>query len=189
MPKIIGLSGSLRRGSFNSMLLRAAAAGVPAGTTIEIATIRGIPLYDADMEAASGPPEAVTRLKEQIVGADGLLLVTPEYNNSIPGVLKNAVDWLSRPGAGIGPIFSRRPVGIMGATPGAGGTLLSQAAWLSVLRTLGTQPWFGGRVTVSHAGQVFDSEGKLQDAAVRAQVEKYVAGFAQFVERFKIGAS
>jgi NAD(P)H-dependent FMN reductase len=184
MPRIIGLSGSLRRGSFNSMLLRAAVAAAPEGTTIEVATIRGIPLYDGDVEAESGVPEAVARLKEQIVGADGLLLVTPEYNNGMPGVLKNTIDWLSRPAADIARIFGGRPVGIIGATPGPGGTSLSQAAWLPVLRTLGTLPWFGGRVSVSKAGQVFDAEGRLQDPVVRAQVDKYVAGFARFVERF-----
>jgi len=184
MPRIIGVSGSLRRGSFNSMLLRAAVAAAPAGTTIEVAAIRGIPLYDGDVEAESGLPEAVARLKEQIAGADGLLLVTPEYNNGMPGVLKNAIDWLSRPAADIARVFGARPVGIMGATPGPGGTSLSQAAWLPVLRALGTLPWFGGRVLVSRAGQVFDPEGHMQDPAVRGQVEKYVAGFARFVERF-----
>jgi len=167
------------------MLLRAAVEAAPAGTTIEVATIRGIPLYDGDLEAESGLPEAVTRLKEQIAGSDGLLLVTPEYNNSMPGVLKNAIDWLTRPAADIPRIFRGRPVGIMGATPGPGGTRLSQAAWLPVLRTLGTIPWFGGFVFVSKAAQVFDSEAKLQDPAVLAQVQKFVTGFAQFIERFR----
>src|SRR5713101_8560691 len=125
MPRIIGLSGSLRRGSFNSMLLRAAVEAAPAGTTIEVATIRGIPLYDGDLEAESGLPEAVTRLKEQIAGSDGLLLVTPEYNNSIPGVLKNTIDWLSRPSSDIRIVFGGKPVALMGASPGPFGTILS----------------------------------------------------------------
>jgi len=183
MATIVGISGSLRQGSFNSMLLRAAAAIAPAGTTIEIASIRGIPLYDGDLEAESGIPAAVRVLKEQIVAADGLLLVTPEYNNSIPGVLKNAIDWLSRPPVEISRVFGGRPVGVIGATPGPGGTLLSQAAWLPVLRTLGTLPWFGGRVLISGASKVFDEQGALQDATVRGQLEKYVTGFAQFVGR------
>ncbi|MFT3764732.1 MAG: NADPH-dependent FMN reductase [Minicystis sp.] len=185
MPKIVGLCGSLRRGSFNAMLLNAAAEVAPAGTTIEIASIRGIPLYDGDEEAAHGIPAPVQELKDKIAAADGLLLVTPEYNNGIPGVFKNAIDYLSRPPADIGRVFGNRPVAIMGATPGPGGTSLSQAAWLPVLRTLGTAPWFGGRVLVSAAGKVFDEQGKLQDPKVRAQVESFVKGFSEFVARHR----
>ena len=180
MGKIIGVSGSLRAGSLNSMLLRAAAPLAPQGTEIEIATIAGIPLYDYDVEVAGIPP-AVTALREKIVAGDGLLIVTPEYNNSIPGVLKNAIDWLSRPSAEIARVFAGRPVGIMGATPGLGGTNLAQAAWLSVLRTLQTAPWFGGRLGISSANNVFDAQGNLTDERVRGQLEKYIAGFAQFV--------
>jgi len=92
---IIGISGSLRRGSYNTALLRAAAQLMPNGTQLQIKTIRGIPLYDGDLEAADGIPQPVRELKEAVTAADGLLLVTPEYNNSIPGVFKNAIDWLS----------------------------------------------------------------------------------------------
>jgi NAD(P)H-dependent FMN reductase len=180
MAKIVGISGSLRAGSYNTMLLRAAATLAPAGTTIEVATIEGIPLYNADIEE-DGIPEAVTALRERIIAADGLLIATPEYNNSMPGVLKNAIDWLSRPPAEIPRVFTGRPVGIIGATPGPGGTLLSQAAWLPVLRTLQTLPWFGGRVAVSGAGAAFDARGSLVDDKARSQLEKYVAGFAKFV--------
>ena len=97
MTTILGVSGSLRAGSLNSALLRAATTQMPPGATLDLGTIKGIPLYDADVESAQGLPAAVVTLKEQIVAADGLLLVTPEYNNSIPGVFKNAIDWLSRP--------------------------------------------------------------------------------------------
>jgi len=180
MTKIVGLSGSLRAGSYNTMLLRAAAALAPEGTVIEVATIEGIPLYNADVEE-DGIPEAVTALRERIVAADGLLISTPEYNNSIPGVLKNAIDWLSRPPAEIARTFAGRPVGLIGATPGPGGTNLAQAAWLPVLRTLQTLPWFCGRVQVSGAGAAFDARGALADEKARAQLEKYVAGFAKFV--------
>jgi NAD(P)H-dependent FMN reductase len=183
MATILGLSGSLRRGSFNTMLLRAAVELQPAGTTIDIASIRGIPLYDADVEAAEGIPAAVLELKARISAADGLLIATPEYNNSIPGVLKNAVDWLSRPGTDIPRVFGGLPVAIIGATPGAGGTILAQAAWLPVLRTLGTAPWFGSRLIVSTAGNVFDGDGRLLDQTVRARLETFVAGFAAFVEQ------
>jgi NAD(P)H-dependent FMN reductase len=181
MTKIVGISGSLRTSSFNSMLLRAAAALAPAGVTLEIATIEGIPLYSFDIEE-QGIPAAVTALRERIVAADGLLLVTPEYNNSMPGVLKNAMDWLSRPPAEIARVFTGRPVGVIGATPGPGGTNLAQAAWLPVLRTLQTLPWFGGRLGVSNAAGVFDAQGALVDDKVRGQLEKYLTGFARFVE-------
>ncbi len=183
MSTILGISGSLRSGSFNSALLRAAAAETPAGATLEIGTIKGIPLYDGDVEAASGVPAAVAKLKEQVVAADGLLLVTPEYNNSIPGVFKNAIDWLSRPSADIPRVFGGRKVAVIGASPGGFGTLLSQTAWLPVLKTLGTNAWFGGRLQVSRAGDVFDKDGKLVDERVRDQLRKFLAGFAEFVGR------
>ena len=183
MSTILGISGSLRSGSFNSALLRAAAAETPAGATLEIGTIKGIPLYDGDVEAASGVPAAVAKLKEQVVAADGLLLVTPEYNNSIPGVFKNAIDWLSRPSADIPRVFGGRKVAVIGASPGGFGTLLSQTAWLPVLKTLGTDAWFGGRLQVARAGDVFDKDGKLVDERVRDQLRKFLAGFAEFVGR------
>jgi chromate reductase len=178
--KIVGISGSLRKGSFNTMLLNAAAKLTPSGTTIEIASIREIPLYDGDVEAAAYPA-AVTGLKEKVIAADGLLLVTPEYNNAMPGVLKNAIDWMTRPTADIPKVFSGKKIGLMGATLGQGGTILSQASWLPVFRTLGTQPWFGGRLQVSGASKVFDAQGNLVDDKVREQLEKYVQGFAAFV--------
>src|SRR5438045_7991533 len=99
--RIVGIAGSLRSGSFNAALLRAAAEECPPGASIEIESIRGIPLYDGDVEAAEGIPPRAAELKERIATADGLLLVTPEYNNSIPGVFKNAVDWLTRPASDI----------------------------------------------------------------------------------------
>src|ERR1700689_1753678 len=117
MAKILGISGSLRKASFNAALLRAAVELAPAGTSIEIASIRGIPLYDADVEA-QGIPAAAVELKEKVVAPDALRLVTPEYNNSIPGVFKNAIDWLSRPPADAARIFADRHVTFIGASPG-----------------------------------------------------------------------
>ena len=110
-----------------------------------------------------------------------MLLVSPEYNNSIPGVFKNAIDWLSRPSADIGKVFGGRPVGVIGASPGGFGTILAQNAWLPVLRTLGTRPWFGGRLQVSRAGSVFSEAGDLADEAIRTQLAKYLAGFVAFI--------
>ena len=180
MSTIIGISGSLRRGSYNSALLRGAAELSPAGLTIEIATIREIPLYDGDVEA-QGIPATVTQLKEAVVAADGVLLVTPEYNNSIPGVFKNTIDWLSRPPADIRRVFGGRRFAIIGASPGAWGTVLSQNAWLSVMRTLGTQMWFGGRLMIARAGGVFDESGTLKDANVEEQLKQFLAGYVAFL--------
>ncbi len=179
--KILGISGSLRKGSYNTALLRAAVGLMPEGVELEAGSIHGIPLYDGDLEAAQGSPPAVQALKDRILQAQGLLLVTPEYNNSVPGAFKNAIDWLSRPSADIPKVFGDRPVGVIGASPGGFGTILAQNAWLPVLRTLGTRPWFGGRMQVSRAGNVFDATGELTDEAIRAQLRKYLAGFVDFI--------
>lgn len=181
MARLVGLSGSLRRGSFNTALLRAAAELTPGGVELSVHTIRGIPLYDADVESAEGIPQTVIDLKEAIAAADGLLLATPEYNNSMPGVLKNAIDWLSRPPADIPRVFGGKPVALMGASAGGFGTILSQDACLSVLRTLRTRPWFGGRLLVSRAQGVFDEAGAMTDEALEEQLRQFVHGFAAFV--------
>lgn len=178
--RIIGIAGSLRGGSFNAALLRAALEECPAGSTIEIESMRGIPLYDGDVEAAQGIPARVAELKDRIASADGLLLVTPEYNNSIPGAFKNAIDWLTRPPADIGRVFKNRPVGLIGASPGAYGTIQAQGAWLPVFRTLGMRPWFGQLMYVGTAAKVFDASGKLVDEAIRTRLRNYVRGFTEF---------
>jgi len=182
VTRILGLSGSLRRHSFNSGLLRAAAQVVPEGSTLEIGSIAEIPLYDGDVEA-EGIPASVAALKQQVAQADALLLVSPEYNNGIPGVFKNAIDWLSRPSRDIARIFGGKPVALIGASPGNFGTILSQAAWLPVLRTLGADHWAGGRLLVSHAGQVFDAEGNLTDEAIRERLRLYLEGFVAHITR------
>ena len=178
---ILGIAGSARKGSLNAALLRAAAELSPAESPIEIASIRSIPLYDGDVEV-EGIPEIVTALKDRVASADGLLLVTPEYNQSLPGTFKNAIDWLSRPASDIPRVFGDCPVGLMGATRGAGGTRLAQTAWLPVLRVLGTRPWFGQSLFVPNAIQAFDGEGKLIDEKLKGLVARYMRGFAVFVE-------
>ena len=181
MIDLLGVSGSLREASFNTALLRAAAKVLPEGVSLEVATLKGIPLYDGDLEAAQGIPEAVVALRERVLACDGLLLASPEYNNGIPGVFKNAIDWLSR-GEEAKRVFGDRPVAVIGASPGGFGTILAQAAWLPVLRTLGTRSWHGGRLMVSRAGKVFDGNGELVDDAVREQLRTFLAGFAAFAK-------
>lgn len=177
MTVVIGLSGSLRRQSYNSGLLRAAAELMPAGARLNVLSIADVPLYNADAEAADGIPAAVTALKDAVAAADGLLLATPEYNNGIPGVAKNAIDWMSRPPADIGRVFGGRKVAVVGASPGGFGTILAQAAWLPVLKTLGTHHWSGGRLMVSGAGKAFDADGNLTDDVVRERLKSFLADF------------
>ena len=175
--RILGLSGSWRKASFNSALLRAAAQSMPPGAELDIGTIAGIPLYDGDLEAAEGLPGPVAELKEQIVRADGLLLVTPEYNNSHPGVFKTAIDWTTRPASDIDRVFKGKKVALMGASAGAFGTILSQNAWLPVLRTLGMDLWSSGRLLVPKAAMAFDESGALVDDKIRARLRRFLDGF------------
>ncbi len=179
--RILGISGSLRRQSYNTALLHAAQAQSGQDVVLETATLHGIPLYDGDLEQAEGIPAAVLELKSRIQANDGLLLATPEYNNGIPGVFKNAIDWLSRVPAETPKLFTNRPVAVIGASPGGFGTILAQNAWLPVLKTLGVQPWQGGRLMVSRANKVFDEHGALVDEAVAKQLGEFVTGFAAFV--------
>ncbi|MDX1710114.1 MAG: NADPH-dependent FMN reductase [Rhodovibrionaceae bacterium] len=181
MTTLIGLSGSARQKSLNTALLRTMAELAPEGVEIAVETIAGIPLYDGDTEESEGVPQAVETLKDKIAAADGLILVSPEYNNSIPGPFKNAIDWLSRPPKDIGRVFRGRPVALAGATPGGMGTLLAQNAWLPVVRTLGMRPWFGGRITASRANTMIGDSGLIEDDGLRDQIKGFVEGFASFV--------
>jgi chromate reductase len=180
---IAGIPGSLRQHSYNAALLRAAQEVAPEGVSIDVLSIRDVPLYDGDVLATSGLPPAVTSLKDRVAAADGVLIATPEYNNSIPGAFKNVIDWMSRPSADIPRVFGNRPVALMGAATGRGGTLMAQAAWLPVLRALGVKPWFGGRMNVSLAHDAFDTSGRLIDDEIRRHLQTFVAGFAAFIAR------
>lgn len=180
MTTILGISGSLRKASFNTALLRAAVDLMPEGTRLDANGIEGVPLYNEDDEGAQGIPPAVVELKRKLLAADGLLLVTPEYNNSIPGVFKNAIDWMSRPPGEIPRHFGAKPVAVIGASSGGFGTILSQNAWLPVLRTLRMRPWFGGRLMVTRANTLMDEDHVLTDQATRERLASFLAGFVQF---------
>jgi chromate reductase, NAD(P)H dehydrogenase (quinone) len=184
MLTIVALSGSLRRASYNTALLRAMCELVPEGLRLDLRTLHGIPLYDADVEA-QGEPEPVSELRAAIRGADGLLICTPEYNNSMPGVLKNGLDWLSRPPAEGKKTFAGKPTALLGATPGGFGTVQSQAAMLSVLRAFSVDFWFGGRITLSRVQNLIDASGSLSDEATREQLRGFLQGFAAHVRHSK----
>jgi chromate reductase len=182
MTTLVGISGSLRQKSFNTAILNAAAELAPQGVTIAIHTIRGIPLYDGDLEKAEGIPAQVSALKDAIAACDGLLVATPEYNNAMPGVLKNAIDWLSRPMSDINRVFGGRPVAMIGASPGGFGTILGQESWLPVSKVLGSQLWSRQRLLVSRASTLMNPEGALSDEKTREQIAAFVAGFAAFAK-------
>jgi len=156
--RVLGISGSLRRGSFNSALLRTAAEHLPGGAElIEFTRLGDIPPYDADVERA-GTPDAVRELREAIRGADAVLVATPEYNHSIPGQLKNALDWASRP-AGQSAL-NGKPAAVIGASTGMFGAVWAQAETRKVLRAL------GGRVVemelpVAEADRQLEADGHI----------------------------
>jgi chromate reductase, NAD(P)H dehydrogenase (quinone) len=182
MPTLLGLSGSLRKASLNTALLRAAAAAMPEGFSLDVRTVHGVPLYDADLQA-EGLPRAVVALKDALASSAGLIIATPEYNQSVPGVLKNTIDWMSRPPADIPRVFAGKPVALMGATTGAFATIAAQNAWLPILRTLRMTLWTGGRLAIPNARTVFDEAGAIADAAVGRQLGEFVAGFCAFAAR------
>jgi chromate reductase, NAD(P)H dehydrogenase (quinone) len=182
VPVIVGIAGSLRRASFNRGLLRCATTTLPKGWTLELRPIREIPLYDADVEREQGIPAVVQQLKDDIAHARALWLCTPEYNHGVPGVLKNAIDWLSRPPGDIARVFGGKPLALSGVTPGQGGTRLSQAAWLPTLRALGVRLFSAGALHVSSASSKFDESGDVSDPQLRARIGEFAAAFVAFVE-------
>ena len=179
MTSLLGISGSLRKASFNTALLRAAIPLAPSGVAFSVGTIEGIPLYNADVER-EGVPEAVRVLKEQVAACDGVILFTPEYNNSMPGVLKNAIDWVSSSMTGAPNVFAGRPFALAGTSPGNFGTILSQNAWLPVFHTLGADLWSGKRLMLPKANALFDKDGTLIDEDARKRLSAFVEAFADY---------
>lgn len=178
MKTIVAMSGSLRKNSYNSGLLRAAKELTPKGINLEIINISDIPLYNGDVESADGVPKIVETIKNQFADADGIIFSTPEYNNGIPGVMKNALDWLSRPGDDIPRVFHGKPFALMGATPSGFGTLNAQAAWLPIVRFLKLRPFFQNPMMVSSAHKVFDEDINLVDDTIRDNLAKYMSDFS-----------
>ncbi|MBX3653059.1 MAG: NAD(P)H-dependent oxidoreductase [Ramlibacter sp.] len=179
--KVLGLCGSLRKGSFNAMALRAAQKLAPQGMAIDIADIAGIPLYNDDVRAA-GEPAGVTALKAQVRAADAVLLVTPEYNFSIPGVLKNTLDWLSRPPE---PPFDGKPVALMGASPGPVGTARVQYHLRQVLVFMNTFTVNKPEVFISHAATKFNAEGELTDETTAKFIGELLASLQALAARVR----
>ena len=174
--RLLAVSGSLRRDSHNTRLLRAAAQQLPPGVELEIYDgLKRIPPFDEDDEAMVA--SEVLRWREAIDAADAVLFATPEYNSSIPGQLKNAVDWASRPASDIPLVFGDLPVALIGAGGGAG-TRVAQNAWLPVFRFLRMRPWFGQSLYVDRAHERFDEHNRLTDEATREQLAAVVTGFA-----------
>lgn len=170
--RVLGIAGSLRKGSYNRGLLRAAATLLPPGMTLETAEIGAIPPYDGDVQE-KGFPEAVTALGSRIAAADALLIATPEYNYSVPGVLKNAIDWLSRLPAG-GPLKGK-PAAIMGASRGMGGTIRSQLHLRQVALGIDMMVMPRPEVFVAVAQEKFDAGGELTDARTREAIARLLA--------------
>ena len=179
--RILAIAGSLRRDSLNRRLLQAAALRAPAGFVIELYDdLRSIPLFDEDVERETGGgPESVEHIRRRIASADGLLIATPEYNQSIPGVLKNAIDWLSRPPD---EVLAGKPVAIVGASGGRWGTRLAQAALRHTLYATESRVMPAPSLFLGGADALFDASGTLTDEATGAALERVLAAFAQWVE-------
>ena len=177
--RVLALSGSLRKASFNTALLRAAGQSAPPGAVLALfEDLEAIPLFNEDLELGAAPA-AVKRLRDEVERADGLLISTPEYNHSIPGVLKNAIDWLSRPTPA--RVLAGKPVAVMGATPGTWGTRLAQAALRQVLFSTESLVMPNSPLFVRSASGLFGPEGELIDSATSATLRRLLQEFTDWI--------
>jgi len=183
--KILGIAGSLRAGSYNKALLRAARELAPDGVELVEFDVRGLPHYDGDVEAA-GDPVSVAAFKNAIRDADALLIATPEYNRGLPGVLKNAIDWASRPA--LASPLARKPVAIMGASTGLGGTARAQQQLRDALEFPGAVVVEEPEVLVREAFMRFDEAGELADDEVRAEIAALLEALARATEGVTLAA-
>ena len=180
--ELVALSGSLRAGSYNTALLRALPELAPPGLRFTLHTLAGIPVYNGDDEDAGGLPEVVTRLRMAIRQSDGLVIATPEYNNGVPGGLKNALDWCSRPPVPHG--LYGVPVAILGASDGMLGTARSQHALRQSLVPLNAPTLPFPQVLVSHAQHKIDAAGRLTDEATRGFIRSWLVEVEHWMRRF-----
>jgi chromate reductase, NAD(P)H dehydrogenase (quinone) len=179
--EVLGFAGSLREKSYNRALLRAAEEGLPEGMKLEIFDLSNIPFYNADVEAV-GFPEPVQRFRERIAAADALLIATPEYNWSAPGVLKNAIDWASRPP---NVPLSGKPAALMGASTGFYGTTRAQLHLRQILVYTNTPVLPQPQVLIARAEEKFDENGRLIDEASRELVRTLLEGLADWARRLR----
>ncbi len=179
--KVLGISGSLRRASINTMALHAAIQLAPANMVITPYDLRPIPMYDGDLEDA-GMPDAVAAFRAAIAPADAVLMVTPEYNASVPAVLKNAIDWASRPPS---QPFDGKPVAIMGASPSPLGTVRCQTHLRQILVGMNAMVLNVPQVLIGSASQRFDADGQLTDEATRKFVAKLLEGLQAWTARLR----
>lgn len=177
---LLGICGSLRRGSYNRMLLQTVIGMLPDEMTVEPTEIDDIPLYNADLDTAE-PPKAVRRFREQIAAADGLLIASPEYNYSVPGGLKNAIDWASRPANN--SVLNGKPIAIMGAAGGRFGTVRGQLNWRQVFLSTGSYVMLKPELHVPNSAQTFDANGTLRDESLREFIQTYVDAVISWMNR------
>ena len=181
--KVLGISGSLRKASFNSAALRAAKELAPEDVEVTIFEgLRDIPLYDDDLRTGSGYPPAAAALRAAVKAADAVLFVTPEYNYSIPGVLKNAIDWASRPPE---QPFDGKPVAVMGAATGLLGTARAQYDLRKMCVFLNAHALNKPEVMITQAATRFDAEGRLTDEATRGLIAQQLAALRDWTRRLR----
>jgi chromate reductase len=181
--RILGIPGSLRRASYNRRLLHAAQELAPEDVEIELFELHDLPHYDGDVEA-QGDPEPVAEFKDAIRDADALLIATPEYNRGIPGVLKNAIDWASRPP--FGSPLTNKPVAVMGTSPGMGGTRKAQQQVRDALAFSKAETLTEPEVALPQSYERFDDDGRLDDPEARAAVAALVDALAEVALRRRV---
>jgi chromate reductase len=179
----LGIAGSLRRGSYNRAALRAAGQLLPPGVTLQSCEIGGLPLYNQDEENAL--PPTVVELKRAIRAADAILFASPEYNYSIPGVLKNAIDWASRPYGD--NAWAGKPVAIIGASVGAFGAIRAQYHLRQAFVFLDMHPVSQPEVAIANAGKLFGADGSLEDATTRQRIAELLRALADLARRLAPG--